>query len=88
METWNRIKSELPNYQLRIVQITGDLAANNREYAMLGQDYDIIIGTFDRTTTRSLVTAIPLGTYQFGIAVRSDNPLAMKEEVSVEDLAD
>ncbi|WP_288639661.1 LysR family transcriptional regulator [uncultured Lentilactobacillus sp.] len=86
MSTWNKIKTKLPNYQLQILQLPGDLAANNREYSMLGQECDIMIGTFDQATTRSLVTAIPLGTYQFGIAVRSDNPLADKEEVSITDL--
>lgn len=88
MKTWNQIKDQLPNCQLQIIQLPRKLVANNREYAMLGHDCDIMIGTFDQATTRSLVTAIPLGTYQFGIAVRSDNPLAAKKEVSVEDLAD
>ena len=86
MPTWNQIKNQLPNYQLQILQIPGDLTANNREYSMLGRECDIMIGTFDQATTRSLVTAIPLGTYQFGIAVRSDNPLARKEELSIADL--
>ncbi len=86
MPTWNQIKTQLPNYQLQILQIPGDLTANNREYSMLGRECDIMIGTFDQATTRSLVTAIPLGTYQFGIAVRSDNPLASKEEPSITDL--
>lgn len=87
MPTWNKIKGQLPNYQLQIVQLPGDLSANNREYAMLGQDCDIMIGTFDQATTRHLVTAVPLGAYRFGIAVRSDNPLAMKEELPLADLA-
>lgn len=87
MPTWNQIKGKLPNYQLQIIQLPADLSANNREYSMLGRDCDIMIGTFDQTTTRHLVTAIPLGTYQFGIAVRSDNPLAMKEELDLTDLA-
>ncbi|WP_295731179.1 LysR family transcriptional regulator [uncultured Limosilactobacillus sp.] len=86
MPTWNRIKKRLPNYQLQITQIPGDLTANNREYSMLGRECDIIIGTFDQATTRNLVNAIPLGSYQFGIAVRSDNPLAVKEQVSFADL--
>lgn len=88
MPTWNEIKDQLPNYQLQITQIPGDLTANNREYAMLGHECDIMIGTFDQATTRSLVNAIPLGTYQFGIAVRSDNPLVTKEELSIDDLED
>lgn len=88
MTTWNKIKNKLPNYQLQILQLPGDLSANNREYSMLGRECDIMIGTFDQATTRSLVTAIPLGTYQFGIAVRSDNPLASKEEVTIRDLKD
>lgn len=86
MPTWNEIKDQLPDYQLQITQIPGDLTANNREYAMLGRECDIMIGTFDQATTRSLVNAIPIGTYQFGIAVRSDNPLAAKEELSLTDL--
>lgn len=86
MPTWNKIKDQLPNYQLQITQILSDLTANNREYSMLGRECDIMIGTFDRATTRSLVNAIPIGTYQFGIAVRSDNPLAAKEELSLADL--
>lgn len=86
MPTWNRIKGKLPNYQLQAVQLPSDLAASNREYSMLGHDCDIMIGTFDQATTRKLVNAIPLGAYRFGIAVRSDNPLATKKEVSIADL--
>lgn len=86
MQTWNQIKDQLPNYQLQITQLPGDLTASNREYSMLGRECDIMIGTFDQATTRSLVQAIPLGTYQFGVAVRSDNPLATKEEVSIANL--
>lgn len=88
METWNQVKGQLPNYQLQVVQLPGDLTASNREYSMLGRECDLMIGTFDQATTRSLVQAIPLGTYQFGIAVRSDNPLAMQEKVSIEELQD
>ncbi|ANZ66906.1 LysR family transcriptional regulator [Secundilactobacillus paracollinoides] len=88
MQTWHRIKAQVPNYQLQITQLSNDLTASNREYAMLGRDFDIMIGTFDRATTRSLVQAIPLGTYQFGIAVRSDNPLATQAIVSIGDLQD
>lgn len=86
METWNQIKHSMPNYQLNIIQLAGDLTSNNREYAMLGDQCDIMIGTFDDATTRHLVQAVPLGTYQFGIAVRSDNPLALKASVSITDL--
>lgn len=86
MPIWNKIKNHLPNYQLQIVQIPSDLTANNREYSMLGKECDIMIGTFDHATTRNLVKAIPLGTYQFGIAIRSDNELATKEEINITDL--
>ncbi|KPN84170.1 LysR family transcriptional regulator [Apilactobacillus kunkeei] len=86
MSTWNKIKNNFPHYQLQIIQIPRDLTTNNREYSMLGRECDIMIGTFDQATTRSLATTIPLGTYQFGIAIRSDNPLADKEELTISDL--
>ncbi|WP_262336832.1 hypothetical protein [Limosilactobacillus fermentum] len=52
MATWNRIKAALPNYQLTVTQLSGEAASSNREYAMLGQECDIMIGTFDQATTR------------------------------------
>lgn len=87
MPTWNKIRSQVSGYDLQIVQLSGDLKANNREYSMLGNECDIMIGTFDQATTRNLVQAIPLGSYKFDIAVRSDNPLALMSEVSYKDLA-
>lgn len=88
MPTWNKIRSQISGYELQIVQLSGDLRANNREYSMLGNECDIMIGTFDQATTRDLVQAIPLGSYKFNIAVRSDNPLALKTEVHFSDLKD
>ena len=52
MATWNQIKAALPNYQLTVTQLSGEAASSNREYAMLGQECDIMIGTFDQATTR------------------------------------
>ncbi|MGN1279176.1 MAG: LysR substrate-binding domain-containing protein [Limosilactobacillus sp.] len=64
-----------------------DLTANNREYAMLGKECDIMIGTYDQATIRNLVQAIYLGQYHFEIAMRNDNPLAQKTKLSLADLA-
>lgn len=86
MPTWNKIRGKVAGYDLQIVPLPTDLKANNREYSMLGDECDIMIGTFDQATTRSLVQAIPLGTYHFDIAVRSDNPLAAKHEINYADL--
>ncbi len=52
MATWNQIKAALPNYQLTVTQLSGEAASSNREYAMLGQECDIMIGTFNQATTR------------------------------------
>lgn len=87
MPTWNKLRNQITGYKLQVVQLSGDLKANNREYSMLGNDCDIMVGTFDQATTRNLVQAIPLGSYRFDVAVRSDNPLALKSEVNYEDLA-
>lgn len=86
MPIWNKIRSKVIGYDLQIVQVSSDLTAHNREYAMLGQECDIMIGTFDQMTTRTLVQAIPLGSYKFEIAVRNDNPLALKSEIEYSDL--
>lgn len=87
LSVWGQLKKEIPNYQIKITQLNDDLKSNNREYAMLGHQCDIMIGTFEHATTRQLVSAIPLGTYQFGIAVRSDNLLAQKELLTLDDLS-
>ncbi|WP_270519449.1 LysR family transcriptional regulator [Limosilactobacillus fermentum] len=87
MATWNQIKAALPNYQLTVTQLSGEAASSNREYAMLGQECDIMIGTFDQATTRQLVVAVPLGAYHFGIAVTSDHPLAHHSRLALNDLA-
>ena len=44
------------------------------------------MGTFDNTTLKQSFDAITLGQYDFGIAVRSDNPLAKLSQISFEDL--
>lgn len=87
LPTWNKVSRSVPGYELQVVQLPSDLHANNREYAMLGHDCDIMIGTFDQATTRNLVQAIPLGSYNFDIAVRSDNQLALKSVLTYQDLA-
>ena len=87
MATWNQIKAALPNYQLTVTQLSGEAASSNREYAMLGQECDIMIGTFDQATTRQLVVAVPLGAYHFDIAVTSDHPLAHHTRLALNDLA-
>lgn len=79
LSIWNRIKGHLPQYSLTIVPLPSDLVTQNREYEALGKSCDILIGTFDQATTHTLVDAIPLGSYRFSIAVRSDNPLAEKK---------
>ncbi|MCP6717624.1 substrate-binding domain-containing protein, partial [Klebsiella pneumoniae] len=61
--------------------------SRNREYAMLGRSSDLIVGTFDSTTLKQSFSAIKLGAYHFGIAVRSDNPLAQLDEITYSDLA-
>ena len=86
LSIWNRIKSNLPQYRLTIVQLPNDLLTQNQEYETLGKTCDILIGTFDQATTRTLVDAVPLGSYHFSMAVRSDNPLAEKERLSLKDL--
>ncbi len=86
MEIWKKITARMPDYQIRIVQLQEDLRSKNREYAMLGKNCDIIVGTFDNTTLKQSFDAITLGQYDFGIAVRSDNPLAKLSQISFEDL--
>ena len=86
LSIWNRIKGHLPQYSLTIVPLPSDLVTQNREYEALGKSCDILIGTFDQATTHTLVDAIPLGSYRFSIAVRSDNPLAEKESLAIKDL--
>ena len=49
-------------------------------------EYDLIVGTFDSTTLKQSFSAIKLGAYHFGIAVRSDNPLAQLDEITFSDL--
>lgn len=83
---WDHVHSEMLGYELQIVQLPTDLTANNREYSMLGKECDIIIGTYDQATIRQLVQAIYLGQYHFEIAMRNDNPLAQKKELSLADL--
>lgn len=79
-------QGHLPQYSLTIVPLPSDLVTQNREYEALGKSCDILIGTFDQATTHTLVDAIPLGSYRFSIAVRSDNPLAEKESLAIKDL--
>lgn len=86
MEIWKKITAQMTDYQIRIVQLQEDLRSKNREYAMLGKNCDIIVGTFDNTTLKQSFDAITLGQYDFGIAVRSDNPLAKLSQISFEDL--
>ncbi len=87
MATWNHLRTALPNYQLTVTQLSGEPTSSNREYAMLGQECDIMIGTFNQATTRRLVVAVPLDAHRFGIAVTSDHPLAHHSRLALNDLA-
>lgn len=86
MTIWQKITAQLTDFQIRIVQLTEDLHSQNREYAMLGKTCDLIVGTFDNATLKQSFKALQLGQYDFGIAVRSDNPLAKLSTVSFDDL--
>ncbi|MFC6177344.1 LysR family transcriptional regulator [Companilactobacillus huachuanensis] len=88
MSLWNQIASEMPNFQIHLVQLQEDLNSNNREYAMLGRSSDLIVGTFDNATLKQSFSAIKLGSYKFGIAIRSDNSLAQLDKISFKDLAE
>lgn len=87
MALWKQVAPKMPRFQIRLVQLQEDLNSSNREYAMLGRSSDLIVGTFDSTTLKHSFSAIKLGSYHFGIAVRSDNPLAQLEAISFQDLA-
>ncbi|BDZ31289.1 LysR family transcriptional regulator [Lactiplantibacillus sp. WILCCON 0030] len=87
MSLWKRIAPKMPKFQIRLAQLQEDLNSSNREYAMLGRSSDVIVGTFDNATLKQSFSAIKLGTYRFGIAVRSDNPLAQLDEIAFNDLA-
>ncbi|MQS75514.1 LysR family transcriptional regulator [Lactobacillus halodurans] len=86
MEIWKKITAQMSDFQIRIVQLQEDLRSSNREYAMLGKQCDLIVGTFDNTTLKQSFRAFPLGQYNFGIAVRSDNPLAKLSQITFKDL--
>lgn len=88
MSLWKNLASKMPKFQIRLVQLAEDLNSDNREYAMLGHSSDLMVGTFDNTTLKQSFSAIKLGVYHFGIAVRSDHPLAQLEEINFSDLAD
>lgn len=88
MSLWKNLASKMPKFQIRLVQLAEDLNSDNREYAMLGRSSDLMVGTFDNTTLKQSFSAIKLGVYHFGIAVRSDHPLAQLEEINFSDLAD
>lgn len=86
MEIWKKITAQMSDFQIRIVQLQEDLHSSNREYAMLGKQCDLIVGTFDNTTLKQSFRALPLGQYNFGIAVRSDNPLVKLSKITFKDL--
>lgn len=86
MEIWKSLMAKMPDYQIRIVQLEEDIHSSDREYAMLGRSCDLIVATFDSTTLKKSFRGIPLGEYNFGIAVRSDNPLAKLSQITFEDL--
>jgi len=87
MILWRQLAPKLSQFQLRLVQLQEDLNSSNREYALLGRSSDLIVGTFDNATLKQSFRAIELGVYHFGIAVRSDNPLAQLETIQFKDLA-
>ncbi|GEO57182.1 LysR family transcriptional regulator [Companilactobacillus bobalius] len=86
MDIWKKITTQMSDFQVRIVQLQEDMQSKNREYAMLGKSCDLIVGTFDNATLKQSFKALPLGEYDFGIAVRSDNPLARLSEITFDDL--
>lgn len=87
MALWKRVAPSMPKFQIRLVQLQEDLNSSNREYAMLGRSSDLMVGTFDSATLKHSFSATKLGAYHFGIAVRSDNPLAQLDEITFADLA-
>lgn len=83
---WDRLKDQMPQYQINMVPLLSDLTTSNREYEALGDSCDIMIGTFEQASIHSLVDIISLGSYRFSLALPNNHPLTKKDLLTLKDL--
>lgn len=82
MDIWDSISDLCPQYQLKIVPIKED----DKRMAGLNTDYDFIVGPFNGELRGIDYPFIPIGEYQFTIAMPRRHPLAKKKTIHFSDL--
>lgn len=82
MDLWDNIRTNLPQYSLKIVPFSDD-----RNYALhLGAEVDIIVGPYDAALSEDSLKFLKIGQYHFCLAVPRNNILASKKRLSFHDL--
>lgn len=82
MDLWDRISTQLPGWQLKVVPMENE---KNRLEG-LGKDYDFVVGPYDSFPDESPYAFQKIGAYRFTIAAARSNPLARRKEVRLSDL--
>jgi len=82
LELWDKIGSNLPRFQLRIVPFD-----DSQNFVKVWPDeYDFIVGPYD-TRQRNACHFLPVGYYRFCIAMPRKHILAQKQSVTFSDLS-
>jgi DNA-binding transcriptional LysR family regulator len=86
VEVWNTISDTYPQFKMKVVPFDDNASSWPTVYRMLGKDFDVMVGAYERTNGFDTFQDLKLGEYRFCVAVSREHPLARKERLSVTDL--
>lgn len=85
LDVWNTISDTYPQFKMKMVPFDDDTTAWPGVYRTIGQDFDIMVGAYEKTNGSAAFQALKLGEYRVSVAVSRKHPFAKKERLSVSD---
>lgn len=82
MDLWVEIREKCAEYPLKIIPFDDDIKRTPR----VGEDFDFIISAYNSRWYDDKYSFLPVGKYQFCVAVPRTHALAKKKEMSFRDL--
>lgn len=83
---WHPYQIKYPQYKFDIVPFEDNHKKILSVFSKLGEKIDIIIGSFNSNSMHQHASYLPLGNYEYCIAVPKSHPLASKKVLSLNDL--
>ncbi len=85
LDVWNTISDTYPQFKMQMVPFDDNATSWPSVYGMLGKDFDIMVGAYEKDNGFGAFQALKLGDYRVSVTVSREHPFAKKERLSVSD---